>query len=219
MEKEPTTSQTTTAETKKCPKCLEQIAVGAKNCKHCGADVRNWFMRHKLVSGGIGFILILSVADALVPGSDKDDAGSDDTAQSAKMAVIGDAVTDKDLKFTVLEVTTPESVGEDPFSKKPQGKFYVVKVKIENVSKETQTITNGSFSMTDSQNRTYETSSDGQAALMLSDEANDIFVEEIQPSLSIEGKVVFDVPTDAADLTLIAKGSIFSDGVKIKLNK
>ena len=73
--------------------------------------------------------------------------------------------------------------------------------------------------MTDSQNRTYETSSDGQAALMLSDESNDIFVEEIQPSLSIEGKVVFDVPADAADLTLIAKGSIFSDGVKIKLNK
>ncbi len=219
MEKEPTSSNSPATETKKCPKCLEQIAAGAKNCKHCGADVRNWFMRHKLVSGVVGLVLVLSVAAALVPGSDTDDADSDDTAQASKTAAIGDAVTDKDLQFTVLEVTTPDSVGEDPFAKKPQGKFYVVKVKIENVSKETQTITNGSFSMTDSQNRTYETSSDGQAALMLSDESNDIFVEEIQPSLSIEGKVVFDVPADAADLTLIAKGSIFSDGVKIKLNK
>lgn len=37
-------------ETKKCPKCKEDIAKDAKKCKHCGADLRNWFIRHKVLT-------------------------------------------------------------------------------------------------------------------------------------------------------------------------
>lgn len=44
-------------ETKKCPKCKEEIAKDAKKCKHCGADLRNWFVRHKVWTG----VLILFV--------------------------------------------------------------------------------------------------------------------------------------------------------------
>jgi len=37
-------------ETKKCPKCQEEVLKSAKKCKHCGSDLRNWFMRHKIIS-------------------------------------------------------------------------------------------------------------------------------------------------------------------------
>lgn len=32
---------------KKCPRCKEKIEDGATKCKHCQADLRNWFVRHK----------------------------------------------------------------------------------------------------------------------------------------------------------------------------
>lgn len=48
-------------QTAKCPVCKEDIQLGAKKCKHCGADLRNWFVRHKIITGilvmvGIGII-------------------------------------------------------------------------------------------------------------------------------------------------------------------
>lgn len=42
---------------KKCPKCQELIQSNATKCKHCGADLRNWFLKHKIITG----ILILIV--------------------------------------------------------------------------------------------------------------------------------------------------------------
>ncbi|MBT5015923.1 hypothetical protein HN748_02700 [Candidatus Peregrinibacteria bacterium] len=41
--------------TKDCPKCSEQIQDSAKKCKHCQADLRSWFVRHKIMTA----ILIL----------------------------------------------------------------------------------------------------------------------------------------------------------------
>lgn len=39
-----------TEQTKKCPKCHEEVLKSAKKCKHCGSDLRNWFMRHKIIT-------------------------------------------------------------------------------------------------------------------------------------------------------------------------
>ncbi len=36
--------------TKKCSKCKEDVHDDAKKCKHCGSDLRNWFVRHKILT-------------------------------------------------------------------------------------------------------------------------------------------------------------------------
>ena len=36
---------------KKCSKCQELIQSNATKCKHCGADLRNWFLKHKIITG------------------------------------------------------------------------------------------------------------------------------------------------------------------------
>lgn len=58
MENSNEKSQTKTI---KCPQCKEDIQLGAKKCKHCGSDLRNWFIKHKIITSiliiiGIGFI-------------------------------------------------------------------------------------------------------------------------------------------------------------------
>lgn len=54
-------------QTKKCPKCGETIQATAKVCKHCKVDLRNWFVKHKIMTGLMVFIvlmIIISVDDS-----------------------------------------------------------------------------------------------------------------------------------------------------------
>ena len=46
---------------KKCPKCQELIQSNATKCKHCGADLRNWFLKHKIITG-ILVLIVLTIA-------------------------------------------------------------------------------------------------------------------------------------------------------------
>lgn len=63
-----------TAQTSACPKCRETILAGAKKCKHCGADLRNWFVRHKILTGILVLILLGIIGNVMngdtgAPGS------------------------------------------------------------------------------------------------------------------------------------------------------
>lgn len=57
-------------QTKKCPKCQEDIRLDAKKCKHCGADLRNWFMKHKIITGILTLFVIGIIGSAM--GSNKE---------------------------------------------------------------------------------------------------------------------------------------------------
>jgi len=46
-------------ETKDCPKCSEKIQSKAKKCKHCHADLRSWFVRHKILTGLLAFFVLV----------------------------------------------------------------------------------------------------------------------------------------------------------------
>lgn len=51
-------------QTIKCPKCQENIQLGAKKCKHCQADLRSSFAKHKILTGFlilVVFIIFVSV--------------------------------------------------------------------------------------------------------------------------------------------------------------
>lgn len=100
-----------------------------------------------------------------------------------------------------------------------QGEFVILTVKIANNGDTTDTIDASDFTIVDSQGRTYDYSTDGQTALEESDGATDFFLQQIQPSLSVTGKIVFDVPANATGLKLMAQGDIFSTPVAIDLGK
>ncbi len=48
-------------QTKKCPKCKEEIKKDAKKCKHCKADLRSWTERHKILTFILFFIFLMTI--------------------------------------------------------------------------------------------------------------------------------------------------------------
>jgi len=60
-----TSEQLSQGQTKKCPECQENIQLGAKKCKHCGADLHNWFMKHKIITVILIFLGIGMIGSAL----------------------------------------------------------------------------------------------------------------------------------------------------------
>lgn len=47
-----------------CPKCKETIQNGAKKCKHCWADLRNWFRKHYIITTFLVLVLLWSIISA-----------------------------------------------------------------------------------------------------------------------------------------------------------
>lgn len=97
--------------------------------------------------------------------------------------------------------------------------FYIITLKIENKGKETKTVDSSMITLTDSQGRKFDRSIEGQTAKGLSQGKVDLFLQQVQPGLSVTGDIVFDIPKDATGLTLNVKGSLFGSAKQIDLGK
>ncbi len=183
---------------------------------------KSWFARHKIITGAIGLFLFFMIIgmfqmDKVPQAPITQSTSSADVSKEtspAKVAKIGDTVEDKDIAFTVTKVTTAKTLGSSYSKKNAQGTFYVVAIKIANNSNETSTIDSSQFQVIDNQKRTFDRSSEGQIA-----SGFDLFLQQIQPGLSVNANIVFDLPDDAKELQLVVKGSYFSTGAKIYLEK
>lgn len=212
---------------KKCKSCKAEIPSDAKKCSHCGSDQRNFFMKHKILTGILAIIILGVVIGASSSGKSGNSSGSNSgTSNSssnqpsgAKTGKVAETVNDGDLAFTVSSVDTASTLGSSFIQKTAQGMYYILTVKIQNNGKDTKTINASDFHMVDSQGRKFDYSTDGQTAMMESQGTTDLFLQQVQPSLSVTGKIVFDVPKDATGLKLLAQGGLFSDGVSIDLGK
>lgn len=67
---------------KKCKSCQTEIDEKATKCPHCQTDQRNWFGKHKIITGFIVIILVMSFFSAV--GSTKNDMGGSVNTQSTK---------------------------------------------------------------------------------------------------------------------------------------
>ena len=212
---------------KKCKACKSEIDPKATKCPKCGADQRIWFARHPIWTVILGLIL-LGIIGSIAGGgkSSNSNSGSNNNTNNtsqqqlgAKTGKVGQTIADGDLAFTVSSVTTASTIGNSFVAKTAQGIYYIITVKIDNNGKDTKTINASDFHVVDSQGRKFDYSNDGQLAMEESQGTTDLFLQQIQPSLSVTGKIVFDVPKDATGLKLLAQGGLFTDGVSIDLGK
>ncbi|MFA7301638.1 MAG: DUF4352 domain-containing protein [Candidatus Shapirobacteria bacterium] len=206
---------------KKCKSCQTEIDSKASKCPHCQADQRNWFAKHKILT----VILVLILTGIASSSGNKGGSSNSSNSNSSKaesnkvVAKIGEAVTANDLSFTVTDITKAKSLGNSYTKKESQGTFNVITLNIKNTGKETATIDSSMMKITDSQGRKFDRSIEGQTAKGLSQGKVDLFLQQVQPGLSVTGEIVFDLPDDATDLKLLVKGSMFGTEKQISLTK
>lgn len=186
----------------------------------------NWFMRHKVLTGILVFIVFIVVISS--SGGDKSgsssSSGSSATQEQGKkdekvIAKIGEVAQSSDLAFTATGVKDAQSLGNSYTRKEAQGVFKVVTLKIENTGKETKTIDSSMIKLRDNQGRTFERSIDGQTAKGLAQGQVDLFLQQVQPSLGVTGEIVFDIPKEAEGLVLEVRGGLFATAAEIRLEE
>lgn len=172
----------------------------------------------------MAIIIIGAIASAGKSDKSNQSTGSSsvtDTSTTQKNEVktygVNEPVQDEDLVFTVTGIENAKSLGNQFTARTAQGTFYVLTIKIENKGNKTVTFDSSMAKVTDSQGREFERSVEGQTAQGLSQGKVDLFLQQIQPSLSVTGDLIFDLPAEIQDPTLVVKGSLFSKGAKIKL--
>jgi hypothetical protein len=71
---------------KKCKSCQKEIDSKATKCSHCQTDQRNWFMRHKILTGILGFIALIIIISIASSGGRSDTKTAGETSQSNNQA-------------------------------------------------------------------------------------------------------------------------------------
>ncbi|MFZ2206818.1 MAG: DUF4352 domain-containing protein [Microgenomates group bacterium] len=168
----------------------------------------------------IGIIfLVLIVIGALSgnKGGPTKSGTTQTTSEATKIAGLNETVQDGDLAFTVTSVEKVKTLGNQYSKKTAQGTFYVIAMKVENKGKKTATFDSSMAKVKDAEGREFERSIDGQTAKSMSEGKTDMFLQQIQPSLSVSGDLVFDLPEGMKSPIILLKGSMFNKGVEVKL--
>jgi hypothetical protein len=156
-----------------------------------GSTIRNAFV------GILWVIVILAVIGALAGG----DTGGDDDGKSATTHSIGETFTvgegDQSIEYTVTNVETSSTVGGSFTSEEADGEFVIIDIEMKNVGDESFSLSSSVFSLSAGGNE-YDTDDD---AILAFD--NNVIYEQLDPEVTKEGKLVFDVPEDAGDRSLI----------------
>ena len=124
---------------KKCPKCREEIAEDAVKCKHCGADLRNWFARHKVWTGILALIVVIIIISAVSGGKGSSSSTTASSSSSGTQSTgskeykVGDVIQLDNHSLAVNSVNKSYQTGnqfETP--QDPSNSFVSVNVTIKN---------------------------------------------------------------------------------------
>ena len=206
---------------------------------------KNWFARHKILTGLLAFVLLGSVGSALGGGGDTppvaaavsdqpadaevapdaapaapEAKGVEPTQPEAKdvaaaTAGIGTAVRDGQFEFTVTKVEKNVASVGSEYLNEKAQGKYVI------LHVTVKNIGEKAQLLSDSSQKVRdgsgrEFSTDTAAGIYLED--NKVFFNEINPGNAVKGKLVFDMPKGATPATVELHDSPFSDGVSVSLS-
>lgn len=90
-----------------CKACGKELAKGVKKCVHCGKDQRNFFMKHKVLTGVLAVLIIGGAGSAA--GNNTDDS-STKTSSETKVANSQEVKKEDAKKEEVKEVVAVSAV-------------------------------------------------------------------------------------------------------------
>ncbi|MBB5172482.1 DUF4352 domain-containing protein [Texcoconibacillus texcoconensis] len=130
-----------------------------------------------------------------------------------EVAGIGDTIELEEMSYTVHGVDKATQVGENEFLTEEAGSgaiFYVIDVEVHNGGSESVTVDSNLFSLVTEDGTTYDP--DSMATQYANEGGAAFFLESVNPGLSLEGNLVFEVPEGLQqdELSLNVREGIFS---------
>lgn len=176
-----------------------------------GSRWRLWLL---LGGGGclvLFFILLVGFAGcaALLStgGGESTTPGDDYASISEQAAPIGETVEAGDVAWTVNNAQRTTELSA--FGESKQGNFIVVDLTFINNGSEAVTLDSASLAIIDNQNRTHQTDPDASLYVPTN---QDLFLNQVNPGVTKQGRAIFDVAPDAQGLILEAGDTnVFSD--------
>lgn len=110
------------------------------------------------------------------------------THQVGESFTVGDGA--RSVRYTVQETGTAQEVGADVVAEEADGTFLLVSLTLENVGDESFNVSSNLFQAVNAEDQSYDV--DTEALTVLGDSA--LIFEQVNPGLSTEGQIVFDVP-------------------------
>lgn len=103
---------------KKCKSCQKEIDEKAKKCPHCQSDQRNWFGRHKILTGIIIVIIVFGIIGTVGGNKDTNSATSSTTGTQPTQEVVKSAPIVVDATTLVGEYDKNKLAAQDKYTGK-----------------------------------------------------------------------------------------------------
>lgn len=146
-------------------------------------------------------------------------ASSDNDIQEGEIKTVtvnGEKITVAMVDSKLYSISAVEKVSaiKGGFSDtQADGRFLIVRLRVQNASKEPGTVSTSLLKLIDNQDREFTKSDQGQAALGMSgDKTAKLFRGALNPGITQEIPVVFDVPDDAKGFKLKIPAGLFGGG-------
>jgi hypothetical protein len=202
-------------QTKKCSKCSEPIQKSAQKCKHCGADLRNWFAKHKIITVILALFALGIIGSAINGGgsntANKTVGDNSIKAESEQQVYkIGDSVMIGKFTYKAGKSEEAASVGQSYASRQADGIYKIIPIILRNDDTQPRIADSNMFHLIDNQGRTFNHSVEASTAFSIAHGTEDFFLKTANPGIEITGVLIFDIPKDAKGLKLEVSGSFGS---------
>ena len=176
-----------------------------------------WIKRHPIWSIIIGIFLFFIIIGIF---SGKDESKNTNQVNNIqnnpstninveKIYKIDDRIVADKVAYTINKVDKLDFFGNEFLNKQPAGIFYIITLTVENTDTKSKDYFYPDFKIIDSKNREFSEDRDANV-YMTTNNYNSFIFEQLQPSLSKQGSVAFDLPKDAKGLKLKIRGGLLS---------
>lgn len=206
----------------------------ADNEKAASTIKGNWFGRHKILTVILAVIVIAVIASASNGGSSSTSKNTASTSatkntaaakpaqdtKAATVAKIGQPARDGKFEFTVNSFKCGDTTITQPDNSyattNAQGQFCQMDLTVKNIGTVQQNFDGGDQYVYDTSNKQYSYSSTG--TIYANNSSSDFAMyQDINPGVSVQGVLVFDVPAGTTPTTAKLHDSSASNGVTVSL--
>jgi len=187
---------------KKCKSCKAEIPNDAKKCSHCSTDQRNWFVRHKILTGILVLIVIGIIGSASGGSKNTPSPSNNSTATENKSEAqevrykVGDVFKTDKFKIIINSAEERSIVGSQYFEKKPSqgGTFVAVQLQYKNITdKPIGSFSTPTIKLVDKNGTEYSADAGASGNFATELKLDRKILSDLNPGITVNDAAIFEV--------------------------